>query len=81
MKEGELEEGAKSLEVMNRLKSFRAPKRLQLEAMTFLANNLPNSAQLDMTSLRRVFKTMDTDKTGFVTTENIENALKQMDIT
>jgi len=34
-----------------------------------------------MASLRKVFKTMDTEKTGFVTTENIEKALKQMDIT
>jgi len=57
-----------SLAIMNRLRSFRAPKRLQLEAMTFLANNLPNSQQLDMSNLRKVFKSMDKTNTGYLTT-------------
>ena len=61
---------------MERLRSFRAPKRLQLEAMTFLANNLPNSEQLDMKNLRNVFKEIDQDNTGYLTTEEVKEALK-----
>ena len=48
--------------------------------MTFLANNLPNSEQLDMANLRRVFKQIDKDNTGYLSGENIEMALKQMNI-
>jgi len=44
MKETDKQEGENNKEILNRLKNFRAPKRLQLEAMKFLANNLPNSS-------------------------------------
>ena len=48
--------------------------------MTFLANNLPNSDQLDMQSLRQAFKSIDSQNTGYLNGEDIEKALKQMNI-
>jgi Ca2+-binding EF-hand superfamily protein len=48
--------------------------------MTFLANNLPNSDQLDFSALRRVFKSIDKQNTGYLSTHDMESALKQMNI-
>lgn len=66
--------------ITSRLRSFRAPKRLQLEAMTFLANNLPNSEQLDMQSLRNAFKQIDTQNSGYLNQKDIEVVLRQQNI-
>jgi calcium-dependent protein kinase len=47
-----------------RLKEFRAPQRLQVEALTFLVNNV--TKDIDFKSLREAFRALDKENTGLL---------------
>jgi len=43
--------------IIMRIKEFRAPQRLQMEALTFLVNNI--NKDIDFKSLRDAFRALD----------------------
>lgn len=59
--------------IIQRFKEFRAPKRLQMETLTFLVNNLNND--IDFKSLREAFFTFDKNNVGMLTVNELKEAL------
>ena len=51
------------LEVLRRIKNFRANKRLQIEALPFLVSQ-SDTSQFDFDLLRNAFRTLDEDNSG-----------------
>lgn len=62
--------------IFQRLKNFRAPQRLQVEALTFLVSNL--NKDIDFKGLREAFRSLDKTNTGILTLNEIREALKEM---
>lgn len=50
--------------IFQRLREFRAPQRLQMEALTFLVNNI--TREIDFKSLREAFRLLDKNNTGLL---------------
>lgn len=50
--------------ILNRIKEFKAPQRLQIEVLTFLVNNVGKS--IDDKSLRDAFRALDIHNTGML---------------
>mmetsp|Transcript_16981 Transcript_16981/g.26158 ORF Transcript_16981/g.26158 Transcript_16981/m.26158 type:complete len:374 (+) Transcript_16981:675-1796(+) len=61
--------------IVKKLRDFRAPKKLQLETLKFLVNNL--TVDIDFKALREAFSVLDTTQTGFITPEQIKLSIKQ----
>ena len=65
------------LQVLRRIKNFRAPKRLQIEALTFLVNSVDTST-FDFAKLRNAFRTLDTDNSGNLNLNEIRAAFNEL---
>lgn len=52
------------------MKEFRAPQRLQVEALTFLVNNI--TKDIDFKSLREAFFALDKNNTGLLSLNEIK---------
>ena len=52
--------------IVTKLKDFRAPKKIQLETLKFLVNNI-NSSEIDFKAMRDAFRAIDTANTGIIT--------------
>ena len=61
--------------IFMRIKEFRAPQRLQVEALTFLVNNI--NKEIDFKSLRDAFRAIDKKNTGLLTLQEIKEAFKE----
>lgn len=64
--------------IVQRLKEFRAPQRLQLETLTFLVSNL--NKDIDFKNLREAFRSLDKNNTGMLTMEEIKGAFIESSI-
>lgn len=53
--------------IAQRLKDFRAPKKIQMETLKFLVNNV--NADIDFKTLRDSFRVMDVSNSGKITKE------------
>ena len=62
--------------IFARLKEFRAPQRLQIEALTFLVNNL--NKDIDFKTLREAFRTLDKNNTGILSIGEIKEAMRDV---
>lgn len=51
--------------IFMRIKELRVQKRLQVEALTFLVNNI--NKEIDFKSLREAFRAIDKKNTGLLT--------------
>lgn len=71
-----MEETHTDKKIILRLKEFRAPQRLQMEALTFLVNNL--NKDIDFKILREAFRALDKNNTGILTATEIREALKEV---
>ena len=60
------------------MKEFRAPQRLQVEALTFLVNNI--TKDIDFKSLREAFFALDKNNTGLLSLNEIKQAFKDSNI-
>ena len=60
--------------VLHSLKRFKAPKKLQQEAMKIIVKNLSTD---EIKELRNAFIQMDREKTGFITAADLEIAMFQ----
>ena len=61
--------------ILNRIKEFRAPQRLQMEALTFLVNNM--GKDIDHKSLRDAFRVLDKHNTGMLNVNEIKEVFKE----
>lgn len=74
--------------IVQRLKEFRAPQRIQMEALTFLVNNLGSAddegqqerAEIDFKTLREAFRTLDTENLGMLSISEVKQAFKDANI-
>ncbi len=64
--------------IFQRLREFRAPQRLQMEALTFLVNNI--TKEIDFKSLREAFRVLDKNNTGLLKLQEIKEAFKESNI-
>lgn len=62
---------------MRRLKNYRAPKRLQFQVLHFLINNTRNE---EREKIKTAFRTIDRDKSGMISVEDIMDAFKKAGI-
>eukprot|EP01024_Parvocaulis_polyphysoides_P007797 TRINITY_DN12295_c0_g1_i4.p1 TRINITY_DN12295_c0_g1~~TRINITY_DN12295_c0_g1_i4.p1 ORF type:complete len:538 (+),score=105.98 TRINITY_DN12295_c0_g1_i4:568-2181(+) len=60
--------------VVGRLKGFSAMNKLKKEALKVIALNLPEE---EIAGLKSMFQTIDTDKSGTITVEELRQALKE----
>jgi hypothetical protein len=67
------------LNVLRRIKNFRAPKRLQVEALTFLVNSVDTST-FDFATLKNAFRTLDTDNSGTLQLSEIRSAFNELNM-
>lgn len=65
--------------IVQRIKDFRAPKRLQIEALTFLVNNV--TKEIDFKILRDAFRALDKKNTGLLSVNEIKEAFKGSNFT
>jgi calcium-dependent protein kinase len=61
------------LEVIERLKKFQAPRRLQSEFMLFLSNFVNSE---DINKIKDTFEAIDVDYSGWISLEELKEALK-----
>ena len=64
--------------IILRLKDFRAPQRLQFEALTFIVNNI--TKEIDFKSLREAFRALDKQNTGLLSLNEIKEGFKDSNI-
>lgn len=62
--------------IFMRLKEFRAPQRLQFEALTFLVNN--SRKEIDFKNLREAFRVLDKKNTGLLSLNEIKEGFKEL---
>ena len=74
----QLQESDKAM-VLRRIKNFRAPKKLQVEALCFLVNQADTSA-FDFEKLKNAFRTLDTDNSGTLELSEIRNAFNELNM-
>lgn len=60
------------LDVINRLKQFQAPRKLQTEFLLLLSDFINGE---DYTKIRRTFEAIDVDHSGWISLEELYNAL------
>jgi calcium-dependent protein kinase len=65
--------------IAQRLKEFRAPQRLQVEALTFLVNNLKKDV-IDFASLLEAFRALDKSNCGLLNLNEMKQAFKDSSI-
>ena len=65
--------------VLKRIKNFRQPKRLQIEALSFLVNQVDTST-FDFAKLRNAFRTLDEDNSGTLTINEIRTAFNELNM-
>lgn len=65
------------LQVLRRIKNFRQPKRLQIECLTFLVNQVDTST-FDFAKLKNAFRELDTDNSGSLELTEIRNAFNEL---
>jgi calcium-dependent protein kinase len=73
----EHDEKADKQMILNRMRQFRHPKKLQVECMTFLVNNAGN---FDFQRLRNAFHVLDKDNSGTLEMSEIREAFSDMNI-
>lgn len=61
--------------VLERIKKFSAMNRLKKEALRVIALNLPNE---EIAGLKQMFISMDTDKSGTITVDELKQGMKRM---
>ena len=64
-------EEADKLLILNRMRQFRHPKKLQIECMTFLVNN---AGSFDFAKLKNAFHVLDKDNSGTLEIAEIREA-------
>lgn len=64
---------------MRRIKNFRQPKSLQIEALTFLVNQVDTST-FDFAVLRNAFRTLDEDNSGTLQLSEIRTAFSELNM-
>ena len=69
---------ADKLLILNRMRQFRHPKKLQIECMTFLVNN---AGSFDFVKLKNAFHVLDKDNSGTLEIAEIREAFQNMNIT
>ncbi len=67
---------ANTLAALENLKEFRATKKLQQAAITFIVSQLASKEQMD--ELQRAFKALDINKTGVLSREELMIGYKQL---
>lgn len=67
------------LQVLRRIKNFRQPKRLQIECLTFLVNQVDTST-FDFAKLKNAFRELDTDNSGSLEITEIRNAFNELNM-
>lgn len=67
------------LAVLRRIRNFRQPKRLQIEALTFLVNSVDTST-FDFAKLKNAFRTLDTDNSGTLQLSEIRTAFNELNM-
>lgn len=65
--------------MLQRIKNFRQPKRLQIEALTFLVNQVDTST-FDFAKLKNAFRTLDTDNSGTLQLSEIRTAFNELNM-
>ena len=65
--------------MLRRIKNFRQPKRLQIEALTFLVNQVDTST-FDFAKLRNAFRTLDADNSGTLEMNEIKAAFSELNM-
>ncbi len=65
--------------MLRRIKNFRQPKRLQIEALTFLVNQVDTST-FDFAKLRNAFRTLDADNSGTLQLSEIRTAFQELNM-
>lgn len=65
--------------VLRRIRNFRQPKRLQIEALTFLVNSVDTST-FDFAKLKNAFRTLDTDNSGTLQLSEIRTAFNELNM-
>ena len=65
--------------VLRRIKNFRQPKDLQVEALKFLVNQVDTST-FDFAKLRNAFRTLDTDNSGTLALTEIRTAFNDLNL-
>lgn len=65
--------------VLQRIAKFRQPKRLQIEALTFLVNQVDTST-FDFAKLRNAFRTLDEDNSGTLQLSEIRTAFNELNM-
>ena len=63
--------------ILNRMRQFRNPKKLQIECMTFLVNN---TGSFDFAKLRNAFHVLDADNSGTLEMSELREAFSDMNI-
>jgi calcium-dependent protein kinase len=64
--------------IFMRIKELRVQQRLQVEALTFLVNNV--NKEIDFKSLREAFRTLDKKNTGLLSIHEIKEAFREAKI-
>lgn len=67
------------LQVLRRIKNFSQPKRLQIETLTFLVNQVDTST-FDFAKLKNAFRELDTDNSGSLELTEIRTAFNELNI-
>ena len=62
--------------MIDRLKQFQAPRRLETEFMLFLSNFIDSE---EVTKIRRTFQAIDVDHSGWITIDELQNALGDLE--
>lgn len=70
---------SQKLQVLRRIKNFRQPKALQIEALTFLVNQSDTST-FDFELLRNAFRTLDADNSGTLQLSEIREAFNELNM-
>lgn len=65
--------------MLRRIRNFRQPKRLQIEALTFLVNSVDTST-FDFAKLKNAFRTLDTDNSGTLQLSEIRTAFNELNM-
>lgn len=70
----DLEDDFDTKKFFKNLKHYRAPGRLQFETLRFL---IQNTETVERETLKKTFRELDIDKSGFLTLEKINQAFKE----
>lgn len=68
------------MRVLQRIREFRLPQRLQTETLIFLVNSMDKTQELDFEMLKNAFRELDTDNSGTLSMSEIRSAMLELKI-